>query len=618
MRPASHVTGFLRTYALPAVLLFALPLFAQWFAGHATGRFDRELLEVIEGQIAADKDLSADERERALAYYRATPASSACLAQGEELASFRESLGDACSDVRHFDGMRRVGQAATALGLLTALIALLCAGAAFISRPFQYGSFVVGWNVLRVSSALQALAQGGLAVWLSFWMTAVWFERYFLKIILMVGLLAAGALFLVLMAIFKRPPMDHTVEAEPVPEERAPQFWAHLRALAERLGTQAPDHVLAGIDDNFFVTEAPVRVGEQLLQGRTLYVSLSLLRMLERSEADAVLAHELGHLLGGDTGHGKRLSPLLARFEQYLTALHEGVLTRPIFHFMLAYYGLFQLSLGRSRRQSELAADRLAASVTSPADIARSLVKIGAYASFRARVESELFAKNEQQDTLAIAERVGLGFAKYAGSEVAGEDVYGSVTPHPFDSHPSLSARLQNVGHADFAPAELVTVLLSPATSPWTDALLDAQAIEERLWGAYEARFNEAHDLALAYRYEPSNAQERAHVERYFPPLTFEGKEADAPTVTLDCLQLTCTGWEEPLPLAQVASASRQERLFKKYLDLKLVGGGLFKGTRSICLSKLQDADGMVQAFEQYYGRYRQMAARREKEREAA
>ena len=616
MRSALSLPGFLRVYALPALWIFALPLLGWWFAGHATDRFDRDVLASIEGQISQNAKLGEEERQEALEFFRAVPASVACLNPAEELSGFRNSLGEACSDVRQFDWMRLLSLASVALGLVSAALALLCTLAAFVSRPLQYGGFVVGWNVLRVTGALQALAQGALAVWLSYWMTAVWFERYYPKLIVIVGVLAAFALFQVVRAIFRRPAMDFEVEAEVLEEAHAPELWAHVRRLCERMGTQPPDHILAGIDTNFFVTESEVRVGERTLTGRTLYVSLSLLRLLARSEADAVLAHEMGHLLGGDTGHGKRLAPMLARFAQYLQALREGILTLPIFHFMLAYRGLFELSLGRSRRASELAADRLSAGITSGRDIARSLVKVGAYASFRDRVESRLFEGNEQHQSVAIAQRVALGFAEYAGSEAVHGDLHGSVTPHPFDSHPPLAARLENVGEV-LEPDDVVRVLLEPTISSWASAILEAEAIEARLWGAYEARFAEAHDVMLAYRYVPSTEEERRHVEKHFPPLSFEGKEAGV-EVRLDFAQVSCTEWEEPVLLAQVKSASAAERMFKKYLDLQLKDSGMFKGKRSICLSKLKDGDGMLRAFGQYLGRHRTMEEHQTRAKQAA
>ncbi|HEX8538200.1 MAG TPA: peptidase M48, partial [Cystobacter sp.] len=184
------------------------------------------------------------------------------------------------------------------------------------------------------------------------------------------------------------------------------------------------------------------------------------------------------------------------------------------------------------------------------------------------------------------------------------------------DSHPPLAARLENVGEV-LTPADVAQVLLEPTSSSWASAILEADMIEARMWGEYEARFARAHDLALAYRYVPSTEAEQRHVEKHFPPLSFAGKEAGL-EVHLDFAQVNCTEWEQPIRLEQVKSASTEERLFKKYLDLQLKEGGLFKGKRSICLSKLQDADGMLQAFGHYLGRHRAMEEHQAQAKQAA
>ncbi|RKG81692.1 peptidase M48, partial [Corallococcus exercitus] len=178
-----------------------------------------------------------------------------------------------------------------------------------------------------------------------------------------------------------------------------------------------------------------------------------------------------------------------------------------------------------------------------------------------------------------------------------------------FDSHPPLSARMENVG-VRLKPADMAQVLLEPVTSSWADAILEAEAIEARMWGAYEARFAQAHDLALAYRYEPSTDAERQHVEKHFPPLVFEGKESGF-EVRMNYAEVSCTDWEQPVPFDRVATAATADRMFKKYLDLKVTGESRFKNGRSLCLSKLKDPDAALAAFGNYLGRHRAMKAHR-------
>jgi Zn-dependent protease with chaperone function len=601
--------GFIRAFLLPASMLFALPAFAVWFAGHAEHSYDRSFFALVFPQIDRDATLSQAERANLHRFYENVPPSRACMDRSPELASYRENLGETCSDLGQFAWSRRAAWSAIAVGLGALLFALLCALAAFLSRPAQYVSFLLGWNVLKLVGAVETLLQGGLLVWLSFWTTALWTERYFVKLIGIAGVIAVAAAFKVIVAIFRRPAGGVDVEGELLSEQGSPELWARIRELCKALGSTPPDQIVAGIDDNFFVSEGEVRVAGRALSGRTLYVSLSLLRTLQRSEAEAVLAHEMAHLLGGDTGHSKKLAPLVTRFIHYLEALHAGLITRPIFYFMRAYFAVFQLSVGQSHRRAEFAADALAARVTSPLDIARSLIKVGAYSSYRGRVEEALFGADRVHAEVGIALRVSSGFGDYARTEKLHFDLHDSVTPHPFDSHPPLRERLANVG-CQLAAEDYASVLTVPVQSSWFEAIAEAPAIEARLWDAYEQRFAQAHDLALAYRYQPATDEERAHVEKHFPALTFEGKEP-AQQAQLDFANIRYFEWEAPVGFDEIASASVEERMFKKYLDLKLKEGGVFKSKRSICLTKLADADGLLAAFNRYYGRHQVMLQNR-------
>jgi Zn-dependent protease with chaperone function len=597
--------GLFRAYALPVLWMFAVPGFALWFAGHGQRHLDERFFAFVEPTIRGDSTLSPAEQEQAIRFYHDVPPSLVCTSSEPEHAQYRENLGEACGDVEQFGWLRTGALASVALGVASLLFALGCALTSFVSRSAQYVSFLVGWNVLKVVGALQALLQGACIVFLSYWMTALWLERYSIKLVGVAGVLAALAVWKVLVAIFKRPPSGIDVEGELIEEAHAPEFWQRIRALCQKLETAPPNHVVAGIDDNFFVTEGEVRVGERSLQGRTLYVSLSLLRILERTEADAVLAHEMAHFHGGDTTHGKRMSPMLSRFQHYLAALHEGVITIPIFHFMLGYYGLFSLSLGRSSREREFAADGTAAKLVSPRDVARSLIKIGAYASYRGRVEDALFEQDAKHHEVHIAKRVANGFSGYATTETVHFDLHDAVTPHPFDSHPRLSERLTHVD-AKIEREQYGSILLAPVTGSWVEAIAPANDIETRLWTAYEARFSAAHELALAYRYLPEGEEQRAHVERFFPAQTFAGKEQH-PAVQLDHAKVAQADWE--LALADVKELAVETRLFKKYLDLKLRDGGLFGGKRSICLDQVANADELVDAVARYHGRDQQARA---------
>jgi Zn-dependent protease with chaperone function len=204
------------------------------------------------------------------------------------------------------------------------------------------------------------------------------------------------------------------VAGEPLEREKSPALWRRIDALSQRLGTQPPQQILGGIDNNFFVTEHPVHVEQRVFHGRSLFVSLSLLKRLSKQEADAILAHELAHFSGGDTEYSKRIAPLLSRYASYMALLYGSALSRPVFYFMLFYWSMLQLSLGRESRERELRADKIAADATSPASVGHALLKVAAYSCYRARVEQGLFERNRAHSDLDIAHGVAVGFVDYA------------------------------------------------------------------------------------------------------------------------------------------------------------------------------------------------------------
>ena len=73
---------------------------------------------------------------------------------------------------------------------MSASFAGVCVFLALRSQRAQYLSLLWGWHVMRLYGAAQAVIQGALLVGLSYWVTALWFERISVKLILMVGLLA--------------------------------------------------------------------------------------------------------------------------------------------------------------------------------------------------------------------------------------------------------------------------------------------------------------------------------------------------------------------------------------------------------------------------------------------
>ena len=95
----------------------------------------------------------------------------------------KRNLSDFCSKYQQFAWMRRLSLTSIAVGLLGFIFALSCVGLSMLSQQSQHYSFTTGWQILRVAALLQAVSQAIVATMLSYWMTVIWTEHYYPKLI---------------------------------------------------------------------------------------------------------------------------------------------------------------------------------------------------------------------------------------------------------------------------------------------------------------------------------------------------------------------------------------------------------------------------------------------------
>jgi len=371
-----------------------------------------------------------------------------------------------------------------------------------------------------------------------------------------------------------------------------------VREIAAKMKTAPPDHLVAGIDANFFVTESGLEVGGRRLAGRCLYVSIPLLKVLDRPQADAVLVHELAHFRGGDTRASAQLGPRLLQFDHYVHEMGSGGLTRLVWPFMQLYRLILQAALSRDSREREFKADRAAARLVSPQAMVQALVKVVAYANYRGAVEQGLFdSRRKLEGELGMAASVAAGLHRYAQSDDFVDDVHLARVPHPFDSHPPLAQRMKNVGF-HLEPTEFGRTVGTPPQGSWAEDIASADAIEQRLWSAYEAAFAQQHEVSLAYRYWPRNAEELAVVEKYFPAVVFSLSKG---TMEVNHRGIVPEG-EPPLEWDEVKALQYSESSFGDSLVVTLQEKGVVgHKTRKLALRGLGK---QKEAFQEAVGRY--------------
>ncbi|HTG44727.1 MAG TPA: M48 family metallopeptidase, partial [Verrucomicrobiae bacterium] len=519
-KPEFTKAGLVKSYLLPALFTFLIPGFGLWFFAHVESSYDRKIREKSIAQIKVDNTLSEEQRQQGIAFYTATPISKVLASNNPKARRLQAAFDGVHTRYAIFRWMKRISLTCLLVGVGAFLAAGLGVLVSMRSQSALYWSLRLGWNILRGFALVEVVGQGILAVALSFWITAFWFEVYYVKLILIAAIFGICAVGMLIQAIFRKLPPFGQFEGRLLKEEAAPALWQRVRQMADRLKIAPPDNIFVGIDDNFFVTEHPVEVGGQRYTGRTLFASLSLLKTFSRSEAESVLAHELAHFSGEDTVYSKRVAPLLGKYAHYLEALAQGGISLPIFYFMFLFWNGYQITLSKLSREREFRADKIGAELTSPRDIAQALVKITAYCRYRAKVQEELFEKEKNVQTMDVHQRIEIGFPAFMSACATGSELAEADTPHPFDSHPPLARRLENLG------LDAQTVLKSHDTLPvvtdsWFSTIEDAAEIEAEQWKAFEESFHKAHQEKLAWTFKGETATEISHVTKFFPEVNF-------------------------------------------------------------------------------------------------
>lgn len=266
---------------------------------------------------------------------------------------------------------------------------------------------------------------------------------------------------------------------------------------AQVLSSLRPDHVVVGLDPTFYVTEANVTTLSGKIEGRTLFCSLPLARILTTAEFTAILGHELGHFRGEDTRFSERFYPIYRGTIASIQSLHSAggqgwgrislLPAMAVFNFFLEQFATAERAHSRTR---ELLADQAAASITSPPIIASALVKVHAFSGVwnefqRAAVEAmkngKMFINASAVYATTVADRV---------RPSSFDGIAEMHTNHPTDSHPTLSVRLHALG-TTIDDVKGAASVVTP-----DDAAISLVADSERL----ERELSESYQLLLGHR----------------------------------------------------------------------------------------------------------------------
>ena len=307
-----------------------------------------------------------------------------------------------------------------------------------------------------------------------------------------------------------------------VGKDKAPGLHAFVKGLAEKLGAQAPDNIVVGIEPNFFVTSAEVRLPDSAkpLEGETLFVSLPLARLMTVTEFAAVVGHELGHFRGKDTIYSMKFAPAYAGLAEALeaTRYEKGeklfwIAKLPARAMLSLTMNVFAMNRGALSRERELLADKAGAEAASPKALVTSLVKISAYsmlwdAIYRENIDRLNDGRTTRNLSSLLESRGRHDIETHTLDEIIDLVAKHSIA-HPFDSHPTVSQRMKALGverdqldKADIAVPENSAVLL----------FRNSLAFEERLTVM-------EHKLMETMGYVDTTGKGRQDKTRYLAPI---------------------------------------------------------------------------------------------------
>lgn len=442
-------------WSLGKSLLIPLLILAFFLAAPAWLNY--KVHQEIEKSIQSSNKLTPVEKAEQIQKLRPIHFQDICDNCPPELQRLRDWLDDA--DITPTFQRLRWGQylSYTLVGTLAISVSALFAlnARAHRSQEDLIQCYQLGSRLSIVVAMIKVLLLIPLLGYGFFEFTVLLTDHYFPKLLLFIvggGLYALWKSFSILLA--EVPLEFQEPMARALSEAEAPELWRVVRNAAQRLQTEPPDHILVGMQTNFYVTELAVKHDSGRAEGRTLYLSYPVLKLLSPDEITAIIGHELGHFMGRDTRMTREFYPLKHKIHGTMfTLAQSGWAARPSFELLNFFVGSFEETVQNASRQRELLADQVGATLTSPQTQARALV--------RYHIVLEAFERGVMENLRQQAPNpLDIPVQSVIQNQLLHETKFWSQLfeqklPHPLDSHPSLQVRLDGLGqHIDIAAAQ--------------------------------------------------------------------------------------------------------------------------------------------------------------------
>lgn len=323
-----------------------------------------------------------------------------------------------------------------------------------IHRFLLVGIFTSGMYISIFLGIILLSANGILVIAAIYYAESVAIGRVHVGIIFSIGIaICIGVKNLILPAFRAIRKSEIRVKGKIIQEDEFSEIWKVIREAASKLKALPPKHLVVGFDETFFVTESKVYCFDDVLMGRTMFLSLPLMRQLEKEELLAIIGHELGHFRGADTIYSQRFYPIYRGTSESLHNIYSGISSSggivffPVFALFVHFMEVFSKIETKIGRKRELVADSAGSELTANKWMGSALTKIYAYSGiWNFIIEKRMIeAIGEGKQITNCAVFYG-EILEVLDEEFFNDNLKHATLQHPTDTHPSLDIRLQELG----------------------------------------------------------------------------------------------------------------------------------------------------------------------------
>lgn len=470
----------IKNLAVLALCLFLMPAIA-WFTGACVMR---QLNASFGDQTASSQRTDVvnprAQTLRTLALCESTRTSTGGGTVDATLAA-RSRTCEALSEVRL---VRHLAVWTAAVGVLLLLLIVGARRYAGTDRARLARVFGPVVQVVMVLLAASTFAQAGLFVYSAFAIEMLTLHGVHLGVLVAAVAAAMSTCYALIRSAFaamKDEPL--IIQAVALNRTEHPAAFRLVDETAATLTADAPDHIIVGLEPTFFVTICDVMLaseGGEVLRGRTLFLSLSLMGVLSVDELRGVIGHELGHFRGDDLDYSLKFAPTYARLRRTIVNLDQSagiaatvgrIPAMAALSTCLLEFASAERAVGRAR---ELLADQFGVQVTGARTYAIALVKSALVTSRWdefTRLHVDLLRQGHAMPQLSEAYALRCRtFLGTLNARAALEALTASVQMHPVDTHPQLLLRFTRLR---FSLNEIDSTNLAQTEIPAARSLLD-------------------------------------------------------------------------------------------------------------------------------------------------